>query len=50
MEESKEWKRIYDMEDPAVEKYLEEHGDSVSGNGVSGNDISGSGVTDNSEG
>jgi len=50
VEESKEWKRIYDMEDPAVEKYLEEHGDSVSGNGVSGNDISGSGVTDNSEG
>ena len=50
VEESKEWKRIYDMEDPAVEKYLEEHGDSVSGNGVSGNDISGNGVADNSEG
>ena len=50
VEESKEWKRIYDMEDPAVEKYLEEHGDSVSENGVSGNDISGNGVTDNSEG
>ena len=50
VEESKEWKRIYDMEDPAVEKYLEEHGDSVSGNGESGNDISGNGVADNSEG
>lgn len=37
VEESKEWKRVYDMEDPAVEKYLEEHGDSVSGNGVSEN-------------
>ena len=50
VEESKEWKRIYDMEDPAVEKYLEEHGNSVSENGVSGNDISGNGVADNSEG
>ena len=50
VEESKEWKRIYDMEDPAVEKYLEEHGDSVSGNGVSGNDISGNGVAVNSDG
>lgn len=35
---SKEWKRVYGMEDPAVEKYLEEHGGAVSGNGVSEND------------
>ena len=26
VDDSKEWKRVYDMEEPAVEKYLEEHG------------------------
>lgn len=40
VDDSKEWKRVYDMEDPAVEKYLEEHGGEVSGNSVSDNDVS----------
>lgn len=44
VDDSKEWKRVYDMEDPAVEKYLEEHGDSVSGNSVSGNGVSENGL------
>ena len=44
VDDSKEWKRVYDMEDPAVEKYLEEHGDDVSGNSVSGNGVSENGL------